>query len=89
MSVRLACAAVVPRVEERKQTLRLAILCCALLPCFQASICCLQIILLEDMRLLLVCLCSEDEVFGDYWEFVEDEEVGWVCGGDVDDVEVW
>lgn len=87
MPVRLARAAVVPGVEERKQTLLLATVCCALLPCAQASVRRLQIILLQDVCLLLVRLSREDEVLGDDGEFVEHEQMRWVCGGDVDDVE--
>lgn len=82
MPMRLARPAVVARVEKRKQTLLLAVR----FPCLQASICRLQIILLQDVCLLLVRFRGEDEVFGDDGEFVEDEEVRWRGCGDVDDV---
>jgi hypothetical protein len=37
------------------------------------------------MCLLLVGLCSEDEVAGYDRELVKDEKVAWVCGWDVGD----
>jgi hypothetical protein len=66
---------VLARVEERKQTLLLAR---PILPCFQASVRCLQIVLLQNMCLFLVGFGSEDEVFSNNWELVKHEEVAGV-----------
>ena len=85
MTVRLASPAVVTRVEEGEQTPLLAML----RPRLQTRVRRLQIILLQHVCLLLVCLRREDEVACDDGELVEDEEVRWRCGGDVDDVQVW
>ena len=85
MAVRLASPAVVTRVEEGEQTPLLAIL----RPRLQTRVRRLQIILLQHVCLLLVCLSREDEVACDDGELVEDEEVRWRRGGDVDDVQVW
>jgi hypothetical protein len=86
--MRLARPTVVARVEKGKQSLLLATRSCALLPCFQASIRRFQIILFQDVCLLLVRLCSKYEVFGNYREFIEYEEVRRIGGGYVDDVEL-
>jgi len=82
MSMGLGCAAMLPRVEEGEKAPLLAV-ACALLPLLQASIGRLQVILLEHMRLLLIRLGGEDEVFGYDGEFVQYEDVGGVPGGDV------
>lgn len=66
MSVRLAGSTMLARVEEGKQTLLLA----SVLPYFQASVCHVQIILFQYMRLLLVGLRGKDEVFGNDRELV-------------------
>ena len=86
VSMRLTCAAVFARVEKRKQSLLLAGFCCALAPGFQAGVCRLQIILFQNVCLLLVCFCCEDEVFRDYGKLVQHEEVCWCGGGYVYDV---
>lgn len=40
------------------------------------------------MLLLLVRLRGKDEMFGDDRELVEDQQMGWVCLGNIDDVEI-
>jgi hypothetical protein len=85
VSVRLTRPAVLARVEEGKQALLLA--ATSVLPCLQASVRRLEIILLQRMCLLLVGIGGENEVLGDYWELVQDQQVAWVGRGDVGDVE--
>jgi hypothetical protein len=84
MPMRLAGATVVSRVEESKQSPLLAVV----LPCPQARIRRLQIILLENVRLLLIRLRGKDEVSSDDGKFVEDQQMTWARSGDVDNVEV-
>jgi hypothetical protein len=84
MPMRLAGATVVSGVEESKQSPLLAVV----LPCLQASIRRLQVILLENVRLLLVRLRGKNEVSRDDGEFVEDQQMTWVRSGDIDNVEV-
>lgn len=77
MSVWLAGPTIRPGVEKGKQSA--LVMCVSIyalgLPCAQARIRHLQIILLQEVRLLLVGLGGEDEVVGDDWEFVQDEDV--------------
>ena len=85
MAMWLARPAVITRVEEGEQTPLLVIL----RPHLQTRVRRLQIILVQHVCLLLVCLSREDEVACDDGELVEDEEVRWRRGGNVDDVQVW
>jgi hypothetical protein len=85
MAMRLARPAVITRVEEGEQTLLLVIL----RPRLQARVRRLQIILFQHVCLLFVRLGRENEVACDDGELVEDEEVRWRRGGNVDDVQVW
>jgi hypothetical protein len=84
MPMRLAGATMVSGVEESKQSPLLAVV----LPCLQARIRRLQIILFEDVRLLLVRLRGKNEVSSDDGKFVEDQQMTWVRSGDIDNVEV-
>jgi hypothetical protein len=84
MAMRLTSSAVITRVEEGEQTPLLVIL----RPRLQTRVRRFQIILLQHMCLLLICLSREDEMACDDGEFVEDEEVRWRRGGNVDDVQV-
>jgi hypothetical protein len=71
MPVWLARARSFPAVEEAKQLL-------SIVPVrFQAGVSSYKIILLQGIGLLLEVFRCEDEVIGDYGEFVEYEEVGW------------
>ena len=70
MPMRLACTGMVSRIEEAKQFLAIILIC------LQASIGCLQIILLQQVSLLLEVLCGEDKVVWDDWEFVQNQEMG-------------
>ena len=86
MPPRLAGPAVFARVEKGKQLLlRVG---WPFLPRFQASIRCLQVILLKKVRLLFVQLRGENEVFRYDRKLIENQQVGWVCGGDVNNVQI-
>jgi len=85
VSVGLRGAAVVAGVEEGEETLLVAARVC--LPCLQDGVGRLQIVLFEHMCLLLVGFCRQDEVLGYYGVLVEDEEMGWVGGWYVGQVE--
>ena len=87
MSVGLRGAAVVAGVEEGQKTLLVAARVC--LPCLQDGVGRLQIVLFEHMCLLLVGFCRQDEVLGYYGVLVQDEEVSWVGGWYVSQVEGW
>lgn len=79
MSVRLAGSTMVSRVEEGEKPPFLAVVL-RVSPRLQASVGCFQVILLQQVRLLLIELCCEDEVLRDDWVLVQDEQVGWVVG---------
>lgn len=65
----LTCPGVLARVEKRKELFSLVS------PCFQASICNTQIVLLQKMCLLLEFLSGEYKVLWDNCEFIQNQNM--------------
>jgi hypothetical protein len=88
MPMRLRRTTVLPRVEKCKQPPGFAISKISL-PFFQTGIRHRQISFLKLMGLRFIRLGREDEVFGYYWELVQNYEVRRCSGRYIGYKEVW
>jgi hypothetical protein len=74
MAMDLTCTRMFSRIEEGKQPLRLLFRSISL-PCLETRISNTEIILLQESCLRLPCFGGQNEMVGNNWIFVEDNEV--------------